>query len=145
MANQPAGLLDHQTLAKPVLDLVCGSQIDNDVLSSLLALFGHTLEQALNLVDRRAVCKYTTASGRTVCEINSTSGQSYIVLLDARFCSCHAYEYTVLKHSALLCKHLLAAEIATRLDNAITTEALSEQAMALTLLTHLCTATTPVS
>ena len=61
--------LEPAAVAKSVLDLVQGSQIDNDVLSSLLALFGHTLEQALNLVDRRAVSHYTALSGREVFEV----------------------------------------------------------------------------
>ncbi|KZT29206.1 hypothetical protein NEOLEDRAFT_1145474 [Neolentinus lepideus HHB14362 ss-1] len=101
-----------------------------DLLTKLQFFFPDNLIlSALDLIDRENVIKYTTPWGTTRFQVfGSTPGSSYSVFPNIScnaaavsvYCSCPAFAYSTLKSdSQLMCKHLLAAQLAPQLGKCI--------------------------
>uniref|UniRef100_A0A8D2LF90 Zinc finger SWIM-type containing 7 n=1 Tax=Varanus komodoensis TaxID=61221 RepID=A0A8D2LF90_VARKO len=72
-------------------------------------IFGASAVPALDLVDRRAVTRVVSPSGRMVYQVAGSSGKRYTCYASCHFCTCPAFVYSVLrKDETLVCKHLLA-------------------------------------
>ncbi|KAI6648826.1 Zinc finger SWIM domain-containing protein 7 [Oopsacas minuta] len=92
-------------------------EISDGLMRDLLTVFPNSLFPALDLVDHKAVTRLKSTSGRCVYEVASVSEQSYSCLLEANFCPCSSFHYSVLsKDEAIMCKHLLAIHISVALD-----------------------------
>ncbi|KAF2358420.1 Zinc finger SWIM-type [Trinorchestia longiramus] len=91
-------------------------QLSQDILCCLHSVYGKTLMPALQLIDDRKVTKVTCPSGRWVYRVSGSSGVPYICLPGSAYCQCPAYKYSVLlKREAIMCKHVLAAKLATQM------------------------------
>ncbi|XP_072326134.1 zinc finger SWIM domain-containing protein 7 [Scyliorhinus torazame] len=85
------------------------SQLTDELLLALKFVFGPAALQALELVDRRAVTLVNSHSGRSLYQVEGSSGQVYHCLSSCLYCSCPAFLYSVLRRNDnILCKHLLA-------------------------------------
>ncbi|XP_036623297.1 zinc finger SWIM domain-containing protein 7 [Trichosurus vulpecula] len=83
--------------------------VPDELLLALKFIFGPSAVQALDLVDRRSVTRISSPSGRTVYQVLGSSGKVYVCFASCHYCSCPAFEFSVLRKSdSLLCKHLLA-------------------------------------
>lgn len=102
------------------------SVADNDLLE-LNGLFGETLKQALDIVDRNKVKIYRDKSeGKELIEIPSHQSIVYRLFPKINYCSCKGFHQTVVKErQAYICKHILAARLAIILGK-ITEEAGSD-------------------
>ncbi|XP_044286365.1 zinc finger SWIM domain-containing protein 7 [Varanus komodoensis] len=85
------------------------SHVPDDHLLALKFIFGASAVPALDLVDRRAVTRVVSPSGRMVYQVAGSSGKRYTCYASCHFCTCPAFVYSVLrKDETLVCKHLLA-------------------------------------
>ncbi|XP_038670724.1 zinc finger SWIM domain-containing protein 7 [Scyliorhinus canicula] len=85
------------------------SQLTDELLLALKFVFGPAALQALELVDRRAVTLVNSPSGRSLYQVEGSSGQVYHCLSSCLYCSCPAFMYSVLRRNDnILCKHILA-------------------------------------
>ncbi|KAA0203059.1 hypothetical protein HAZT_HAZT007998 [Hyalella azteca] len=92
-------------------------ELSHDVLCCLNAVFGKSLMPALQLIDEKKVTRVTSPSGRWVFRVSGSSGVPYICLPGSAYCQCPAYKYTVvLKREAIMCKHVLAARLASEMN-----------------------------
>uniref|UniRef100_A0A8C6ZL55 Zinc finger SWIM-type containing 7 n=1 Tax=Nothoprocta perdicaria TaxID=30464 RepID=A0A8C6ZL55_NOTPE len=77
--------------------------------AGLKFLFGPCALPALDLVDQRSVTRVVSPSGRTAYQVLGSSGKLYTCYSSCHFCTCPAFDFTVLqKNESLLCKHILA-------------------------------------
>ena len=91
--------------------------ISDGLMRDLLTIFPSSLLPALDLVDHKAVIKLRSTSGRCVYEVAGVSEERYLCLLEADFCPCTSFQYSVLtKEEAIMCKHLLAVHICIALE-----------------------------
>ncbi|KAI8739984.1 zinc finger SWIM domain-containing protein 7-like [Biomphalaria glabrata] len=92
-------------------------KLSDDLLSALNCLFHGTLLSALELVDKSSVTKMTSPSGRTVFQVIGASGAPYLCLPNLNYCSCPAYNFSVLKKEEhLMCKHVLAMRLSQAMN-----------------------------
>ncbi|XP_060703884.1 zinc finger SWIM domain-containing protein 7 isoform X1 [Hemiscyllium ocellatum] len=85
------------------------SQLTDDLLLALKFVFGPAALHALELVDRRSVTLIQSPSGRSLYQVEGSSGQVYYCLSYCLYCSCPAFMYSVLRRNDnILCKHILA-------------------------------------
>ncbi|KAG8962276.1 hypothetical protein FRC03_004388 [Tulasnella sp. 419] len=139
--NRDLLLLLHQLLGQ-----IRPRHLPEETVLALHKLLQNTFIAALDLVDRGHVIRNKTPWGRTTYEVRSASntrGDSYRVFMakditlqntpmmtasdgttsasipedSLGFCSCPAFAYAVLASKThVMCKHLLAAHLADRLD-----------------------------
>lgn len=104
---------------------------DSDLLE-LNGLFGETLKQALDIVDRNKVKIYRdTSEGKELIEISSHQNIVYRLFPKVNYCSCKAFHQKVAKErQAFFCKHILAARLAIILGK-ITEEPISDDMLKL--------------
>ncbi|KAH9525789.1 Zinc finger SWIM domain-containing protein 7 [Bulinus truncatus] len=87
-------------------------QISDDLLSALNSVFHGPLLSALDLIDKASVTKIISPSGRILFQVLGTSGAPYICFANNNYCSCPAYNFSVLKREEhLMCKHVLAMKL----------------------------------
>lgn len=87
-------------------------EISEDLMSALLFVFQAPLHQALDLLDRGAVTRYSCPAGRELFRVRGSGGRSYTCLTSSNYCSCPSFVYSVLvKEDSLLCKHMLAVQL----------------------------------
>ena len=87
-------------------------EISEDLMSALLFVFQSPLHQALDLLDRGSVTRYSCPAGRELYRVRGSGGLIYTCLTSSNYCSCPSFVYTVLvKEDALLCKHMLAVQL----------------------------------
>ncbi|XP_069972170.1 zinc finger SWIM domain-containing protein 7 [Penaeus vannamei] len=88
--------------------------LSSELLRSLHMLHGQTLVSALDLIDCKKVTIVTSSSGRWVYQVTGSAGTPYVCLPDSIFCQCPAFKFSVLKKKeSVMCKHVLAALLAT--------------------------------
>ncbi|XP_031556637.1 zinc finger SWIM domain-containing protein 7-like [Actinia tenebrosa] len=93
-------------------------RLTEELLSALYFVFGQPILHALDLVDRRSITRLTSPSGRIIHQVVGSSGQTYTCLKASSFCTCPSYTYTVLvKMETIMCKHLLAVNLAEAIHN----------------------------
>ncbi|XP_065054984.1 zinc finger SWIM domain-containing protein 7-like [Rhopilema esculentum] len=106
-------------------------KVTDEALSLLNCLFPTMLVHSLDLVDRKFITKFLTPAKREFFQVKGSSGIPYCCFPSCSYCSCPSYLYTVLlKKEAMLCKHLLAMELAIALDDFITREISDEEFVA---------------
>ena len=87
-------------------------RISEDLMSALLFVFQTPLYQAFDLLDQRAVTRYSCPAGRELYRVRGSGGRVYTCLTSSNYCSCPSFVYTVLvKEGSLLCKHMLAVQL----------------------------------
>ncbi|XP_078080650.1 zinc finger SWIM domain-containing protein 7 isoform X2 [Mustelus asterias] len=85
------------------------SQLTDELLLALKFVFGPAALNALELVDQRSVTLVHSPSGRSLYQVEGSSGQVYHCLSSCLYCSCPAFMYSVLRRNDnILCKHILA-------------------------------------
>lgn len=96
-------------------DFIQNISVSDKDLLELHGLFGETLKQALDIVDRKKVKLYRDKSeGKELIEIPSHQGIVYRLFPKVNYCSCKVFHQTVVKErQAFICKHILAARLAT--------------------------------
>lgn len=88
-------------------------KISEDLMSALLFVFQTPLHQAFDLLDQGSVSRYFCPAGRELYRVKGSGGHTYTCLTSSNYCSCPSFVYTVLvKEDALLCKHVLAVQLA---------------------------------
>ncbi|XP_067866976.1 zinc finger SWIM domain-containing protein 7 isoform X2 [Heterodontus francisci] len=81
----------------------------DELLLALKFVFGPAALHALELVDQRSVTLVHSPSGRSLYQVEGSSGQMYCCLSSCLYCSCPAFMYSVLRRNDnILCKHILA-------------------------------------
>ena len=132
----------HQLLAD--ITAAGGGSLSDSQLLSLHSVFPQQLQPALELVEQEAVTLYTYTTPsltRTLWMVQGSTGNQYIILglcppsatstPSPGYCSCPSFVYSVLvRGDAALCKHQLAAHLATA-TGLCKTEHLSPQQWAL--------------
>eukprot|EP00041_Stephanoeca_diplocostata_P035138 m.1228486 g.1228486 ORF g.1228486 m.1228486 type:complete len:168 (-) comp24644_c1_seq3:1123-1626(-) len=111
----------HQTiraLAQKVLSSLRGlKEIPSETLLSLAFVFGDNLVMsALDIVDRGLVLLYKSPSAAPLVNVKGSKGQQYLVLPETSYCDCEVYKFKVAKGLEMMCKHVLAAKVATALS-----------------------------
>ena len=92
-------------------------KIPDDLLSSLYFVFQAPLLSALELVDKSAVTRFESQSGRIIFQVIGASGKPYTCFPNSKFCSCPAYNFSVLrKEDHILCKHILAIRLSEAMN-----------------------------
>ncbi|XP_063258792.1 zinc finger SWIM domain-containing protein 7 [Prinia subflava] len=85
------------------------SQVPDELLLGLKFIFGPSAVPALDLVDQRSVTRVRAPSGRILYQVLGNSGKLYTCYSSCHYCTCPAFEFSVLQKSeSLLCKHILA-------------------------------------
>ncbi|XP_014110589.1 PREDICTED: zinc finger SWIM domain-containing protein 7 isoform X1 [Pseudopodoces humilis] len=90
------------------------SQVPDDLLLGLKFIFGPSTVPALDLVDQRSVTQIRSPSGRTLYQVLGSSGKLYTCYSSCHFCTCPAFEFSVLQKSESLLEDPLSAEGAER-------------------------------
>lgn len=102
--------------------------INSRLLSALNCVFGKPLLAALDLVDKEAVVKYTSPSGKVVYQVKNSAGKTYTCPVSLQFCPCLSFAYGVLKRSELItCKHILAIHLCKAMNKCQNEEMTEEQ------------------
>ncbi|XP_012945297.1 zinc finger SWIM domain-containing protein 7 [Aplysia californica] len=87
-------------------------KLSDELLSSLHFVFQGPLSSALELVEKSSVTHIESPSGRALFQVIGTSGTPYTCFPNLRYCSCPAYNFSVLrKEDHLMCKHVLAIQL----------------------------------
>jgi len=89
--------------------------IDGKLRAKLLAHFAARFENALSLIEKRRVRKYSfSPSGRVVWAVKGRKAE-YQVIPDSNFCSCDDYYFRVIDRRRQLCYHIVAQRLADAL------------------------------
>lgn len=93
------------------------SVLENEFVQ-LSFLIGEVVERALNIIDTKTITLYRSASkgNREIIEITGTNSECYKFFPNLNYCPCKAYKHQVLKQKEFMCKHVLAAKIASILN-----------------------------
>ncbi|NP_001232339.1 zinc finger SWIM domain-containing protein 7 [Taeniopygia guttata] len=92
------------------------SQVPDELLLGLKFIFGPAAVPALDLVDQHSVTRLRSPSGRILYQVLGSSGKLYTCYSSCHFCTCPAFEFSVLQKSeSLLCKHILAVYLSQAL------------------------------
>ncbi|KAM8797283.1 zinc finger SWIM domain-containing protein 7 [Eudromia elegans] len=90
--------------------------VPDELLLGLKFIFGPCALPALDLVDQRSVTRVVSPSGRTAYQVLGSSGKLYTCYSSCHFCTCPAFDFSVLqKNESLLCKHILAVYLSQAL------------------------------
>ena len=94
-------------------------RLSDDLLSAFQFVFQQPFLQALDLIDRNAVTHFACPSGRELYRVQGSSARVYTCLVSTNHCSCPSFVYTVLvKEDSLMCKHMLAVQLARAMGTA---------------------------
>lgn len=92
-------------------------EISDSLIRDVITLFPSIIYPAFDIVDRRNVKKLISPSGRYLYQVASKSDQWYPCMLEANYCPCPSYQFSVVnKDEWIMCKHLLATNLAISLD-----------------------------
>ncbi|NXO26632.1 ZSWM7 protein, partial [Cisticola juncidis] len=92
------------------------SQVPDELLLGLKFIFGPSAVPALDLVDQCSVTRVRAPSGRILYQVLGNSGKLYTCYSSCHYCTCPAFEFSVLQKSeSLLCKHILAVYLSQAL------------------------------
>ncbi|KAK3779181.1 hypothetical protein RRG08_012444 [Elysia crispata] len=92
-------------------------QLSDDLLNTLSFFFQSPLLPALELIEKSSVYHVTSPSGRSLYQVIGASGTPYTCFPGLKYCSCPAYQFSVLrKDTHMLCKHVLALRLAEAMD-----------------------------
>lgn len=88
--------------------------LSDNLLSALHSVFQQPLLHALDLIDKNSVTHYVCPSGRELYLVQASSGNKvYTCLVSSNYCSCPSFVYSVvLREDFLMCKHVLAVQLA---------------------------------
>ena len=134
MKISPSSVL-HSTVEQLLLEVKRETQnqdnpsLSDNLLSALNAVFQQPLLYALDLVDKDHVTRYACPPGRELFQVQASTGKRlYTCLLSSNYCSCPSFVYSVvLKEDSLMCKHVLAVQLARAMGRVKTTEISSEE------------------
>ena len=87
--------------------------LPDTVLSALHFMFpGGSLVQAMDLVEKQAISKLVSPSGRCMYQVIGSTGTPYACFTTSDYCGCYSYRYSVLKRGEhAVCKHVLAIRL----------------------------------
>lgn len=87
-------------------------------------LIGEVVERALNIIDTKTITLYrsTSKGNREIFEITGTNSECYKFFPNLNYCPCKAFKHQVLKQKEFMCKHVLAAKIASILNKVTVVE-----------------------
>ena len=92
-------------------------QLSNDLMSALQFIFQQPLLSAFDLIDRNAVSRFVCPAKRELYRVQGSGGRVYTCFVSSNYCSCPSFVYTVLvKEDSLMCKHMLAVQLARAMD-----------------------------
>ena len=93
-------------------------KLNEDTLNKLHFIYGSSLYQALDAIDKNEI-KCLTAAGKRVYVIQASRGTNrYICIHSLNYCMCPYFTYRVLvRGDALICKHLLTIKLAISLGS----------------------------
>lgn len=83
----------------------------------LAKFFGFRFLRGWNLYKERKVVKYRSNPGGRIAWIVEGKGRDYQILPNACFCSCDDFYFAVIEDKALVCQHLIAAQLAKTLSS----------------------------
>ena len=88
--------------------------LSDNLLSALHSVFQQPLLHALDLVDKNSVTHYVCSGSRELYLVQASSGNKvYTCLVSSNYCSCPSFVYSVvLREDYLMCKHMLAVQLA---------------------------------
>ncbi|CAI9715001.1 finger SWIM domain-containing 7-like [Octopus vulgaris] len=93
------------------------NSLSDELLSALQFIYQTSLMPALDIIDRKAVTLLECPSKRQLYTVMGTSGIVYICFPDSKYCSCPAYNYSVLlKDDHIMCKHILAIKLSNAMN-----------------------------
>lgn len=99
-----------------VSNLKKGSKLSTKDMERLEKIFGDRVKKALNLIGENRVKKYLFKPSGVIRWVVTGYEKDYLVI-EQSFCSCKDFLYTALfKREVPSCYHLLAREIAERID-----------------------------
>ena len=84
-------------------------ELNDSNLIALYNLYGEDLEQALNIIDQKALVKYVDNQHQSMPEFYTTTDFRHFVT--ARSCSCQSFCNKIRKGHSLVCKHVLAVQL----------------------------------
>lgn len=87
-------------------------ELNDNNLVALYNLYGEELEQALNIIDQKALVKYVDDQYQSMPEFYTTTDFRHFVT--ARHCSCQSFCNKVRKGHCLVCKHVLAVQLSKK-------------------------------
>uniref|UniRef100_A0A1X7UI56 SWIM-type domain-containing protein n=1 Tax=Amphimedon queenslandica TaxID=400682 RepID=A0A1X7UI56_AMPQE len=92
-------------------------RLNEETLNKLHFIYGPSLYQALDAIDKNEIKCLTTPAGKPVYVIQASRGANqYICLQSLNYCTCPYFSYHVLaQRDALTCKHLLTMKLAISL------------------------------
>ena len=91
--------------------------LSDDLMSALQFVFHQPLLQAFDLLDRNSVSRFVCPARRELYRVQGSTGRTYTCLVSSNYCSCPSFVYTVLvKEDSLMCKHMLAVQLARAMD-----------------------------
>lgn len=92
--------------------------LSENLLSALYCVFRQTLLHALDLIDKNSITRFFCSSGRELYLVQASSGNKvYTCLPTSNYCSCPSFVYSVLlREDVLMCKHVLAVQLARVMD-----------------------------
>ena len=119
-------------------EMEVNGKISDFLLEALYAIYGPPLIQALDIIDRQAITHITCPAGRGLYEVNASSGSNkYLCLLSVNYCSCPYFLYgIVVRDEAMMCKHLLAVQLACSLGQVGDPQIVSDETFASILNTN---------
>lgn len=93
-------------------------KISEETLNKLHFIYGPSLYQALDSIDRNEIAFLSTPAGKHVYTVNTSRGPNqYICIQSLNYCTCPFFTYRVLvRGDALICKHLLSVKLAMALE-----------------------------
>ncbi len=106
-----------------------GPSLPENLLSALHSVFQQSLLHALDLVDKNHVMCFVCPAGRELFQVQASAGKRvYTCLVSSNYCNCPSFVYSVvLKEDALMCKHLLAVQLARAMDRVETKDISGEE------------------
>ncbi|GAB1599265.1 zinc finger SWIM domain-containing protein 7-like, partial [Argonauta hians] len=113
------------------------TSLSDELLSALQFLYQSSLLPALDIIDRKAVTLLQCPSKRQLYTVIGSSGIVYICFPASKYCSCPAYNYSVLlKDDHIMCKHILAIKLSEAMNITLKRH-ISDKEMRSTLLNDI--------
>lgn len=81
-------------------------ELNDSNLVALYNLYGEDLEQALNIIDQKALVKYVDDQHQSMPEFYTTA--DFRLFVTTHSCSCQSFCSKIRKGHCLACKHVLA-------------------------------------
>jgi len=104
-----------QTIQRVCQDIASSGKLNGNQKTTLEEQFGDRSKNALQLVDKRRVHRFTfKPSGRVIWTVTGRKGV-YQVIPETNFCNCDDYYFRVMDGKRALCYHIIAQKIASAL------------------------------